>query len=245
MTCIFCRSVNCSYSTEEHVVPESLGGGDWSLLPPQLVCDQCQNYFGTKIEKNALADAPFNFIRTFLSLPTKKRRAPKISDPVEGTIEATGLPNFVYYDPPEHLRAAAEAGNKSQMRFPTRPKDPRAVCRFLLKIGVEVLALRGKQEVLQPKYDAAREFARRGMPGTSWWYIELTPEDAMRRWLVSTEDLNDGETLSKVEISEPEPGLEILIFRVGPAVFMTPLLQNIVPQLEGPQFSGERRIYHV
>lgn len=243
--CIFCKDAATSFTTEEHVVPESLGGGDWSLLPNGLVCDKCQNYFGAKIERNALGDAPFQLIRTLLSLPTKKRRAPKFSDLLEGTLVATGLPNSFFYEPSPSMREAIETGRKSQMRFPVRPRDPRTVCRFLLKIGIETLALGGKNVVLLDKYDAARDFARRGKPGSTWWYIECTPGDAIRRWLVSAQDLNDGETLARVEISEPEPGLEVLVFRLGPVVFMVPLVANVVPKFDGPQFSSERRTYYV
>ncbi len=144
MVCIFCKDASASFTTEEHVVPESLGGGDWSLLPNGLVCDKCQNYFGAKIERNVLGDTPFQLIRVLLSLPTKKRRAPKFFDSLEGILEATGLPNSFYYAPTTHMRGAIEAERKSQVRFPARPKDPRAVCRFLLKIGVETLALGGR-----------------------------------------------------------------------------------------------------
>lgn len=245
MACIFCKDAAASFTTEEHIVPESLGGGDWSLLPDGLVCDKCQNYFGAKIERNVLSDAPFHIIRTLLSLPTKKRRAPKFFDPLVGTLEATGLPNSFCYEPSPCMQDAIEAGRKSQMRFPVRPKDPRAVCRFLLKIGIQTLAVGGRNVALLGKYDAARDFARRGGPGSTWWYIECSPEDAIRRWLVSTQDLNGGETLSRVEISEPAPGLEILVFRLGPAVFMVPLVPNVVPELDGPQFSAERRTYYV
>lgn len=174
MTCILCKSTDGAYTTKEHVIPESLGGGDGSLLPMGLVCDRCQNYFGTKIEQSVLGDAPFHLIRTMLSLPTKKRRAPWFADPVEGRLEATGFPNQVFYYPSEQMCEVTDGGAKTQMRFPVRPKNPRLVCRFLLKMGIEVLASHGKEVALLPKYDAAREFARSAAPGCSWWYMELT-----------------------------------------------------------------------
>lgn len=245
MTCILCKSSDGAYTTKEHVIPESLGGGDEVLLPMGLVCDQCQNYFGTKIEQSVLGDAPFHLIRTLLSLPTKKGRAPWFADPLEGRLEATGLPNQMFYDPPEQMREATDEGAKTQMRFSVRPRNPRLVCRFLLKMGIEVLAAHGKEVALLPKYDAARAFARSAAPGSSWWYIELTPEDAMRRWLTIAQDLNEGEALAKAAIEEPEPGLEIFVFRLGPAVFMLPLVQNVLPAAEWAQNSAESRTYHV
>jgi len=46
--CIFCLSENSSFSKEEHIIPESLGGEE--ILPKGFVCDRCNQYFGTKVE---------------------------------------------------------------------------------------------------------------------------------------------------------------------------------------------------
>lgn len=67
----------------------------------------------------------------------------------------------------------------------------------------------------------------------------------MRRWLTITQELNEGESLTKAAIEEPEPGLEIFVFRLGPAVFIVPLVQSVIPVTEGPQYSAEKRTYHV
>jgi len=74
--CIFCMTKTGPFSTREHVLPESLGGGDWAVLPDGLLCDSCQNKFGSEIEQQALGDYPFSFLRTFLGIPTKKGKAP-------------------------------------------------------------------------------------------------------------------------------------------------------------------------
>jgi len=46
--------------------------------------------------------------------------------------------------------------------------DYRLLCRFLLKMGIEGVALGSVEQALDARYDAAREFARRGTPGSSW-----------------------------------------------------------------------------
>ncbi len=59
------------FNTKEHILPDSLGGGDWAILPEGLFCDNCQNIFGSSIEQQALADYPFVNFRTLLGIPTK------------------------------------------------------------------------------------------------------------------------------------------------------------------------------
>ena len=31
--CIFCKNSSARFTTREHILPESLGGGDWAVLP--------------------------------------------------------------------------------------------------------------------------------------------------------------------------------------------------------------------
>ena len=68
--CIFCKLTTGPFTTREHILPESLGGGDWAILPSGLLCDECQNRFGSSIEQQALIDYPFSFFRVFLGIPT-------------------------------------------------------------------------------------------------------------------------------------------------------------------------------
>ena len=70
--CIFCRTTNGPFTTREHILPESLGGNDWAILPEGMFCDSCQNRFGSHVEQLALGDYPFSFLRVFLGIPTKR-----------------------------------------------------------------------------------------------------------------------------------------------------------------------------
>ena len=48
--CIFChKDVSISKSVE-HIIPESLGNKS-HVLPKGYVCDECNNYFARKVEK--------------------------------------------------------------------------------------------------------------------------------------------------------------------------------------------------
>lgn len=78
--CIFCLTEDKTlFNTKEHIIPESLGSGDWAILPPGLFCDKCQNVFGSSIEQQALGAYPFSNFRTLFGVLTKKGKAPWFS----------------------------------------------------------------------------------------------------------------------------------------------------------------------
>lgn len=57
--CIWCleESPNANFKSESHVLPECIGNIGKQVLPQGVVCDKCNNYFGTKLEP-ALIDEP-------------------------------------------------------------------------------------------------------------------------------------------------------------------------------------------
>jgi hypothetical protein len=160
--CIFCKTTDGTFRTREHILPESLGGGDWAILPPGLFCDSCQNVFGSSIEQQALADYPFNLLRTFLGVPTKKRKAPWF-DCGEGRIDSALVQGQFHYKAATPFAAGLENGTKTQLRIPAYPKKPGMVCRALLKMGLEVIAADNHEDALSSRFDGAREFALRGV----------------------------------------------------------------------------------
>ena len=121
--CIFCKSETGPFTTREHILPESLGGGDWALLPDGLFCDQCQNHFGSSIEQQALADYPFSHLRVLLGIPTKKGKEPwfKFS---EGIVKASLGLRTIDYSPATHFKRATEEGHKTQIRLLAHPLKP-------------------------------------------------------------------------------------------------------------------------
>jgi len=53
MNCIFCKMDSIASSSIEHIIPQSIGNVEHTL-PAGVVCDRCNNYFSTKIEKPLL-----------------------------------------------------------------------------------------------------------------------------------------------------------------------------------------------
>lgn len=169
MKCIFCLRDDNSGTRVEHIFPESLGGGDWATLPPGVVCDPCNQYFGSKVESIALSDYPLNMIRLFNGVTTKKKKWASVPS-YRGRLEASPYPGKIGITPiNDDIENAIVEGRISQLRMIAETRDPLSLCRLMLKIGLETVAFDGASLILDKKYDAARRFARAPSRGTVWW----------------------------------------------------------------------------
>lgn len=114
MSCIFCKE-EVSSEHEEHILPESLGGKDWAVLPEGLVCEKCNQYFGAKVESPALSSFLFLPFRLFLQIPTKKDKAPRQQVTI-GEIMSSGIPGMVGANPrDDEIETGIREGNVTQM----------------------------------------------------------------------------------------------------------------------------------
>jgi hypothetical protein len=67
--CIWCHGVPPKVSFDiSHVLPECVGNENQQVLPKGIVCRDCNNYFGTKIEPILLDDPFFHVIAVVLGL---------------------------------------------------------------------------------------------------------------------------------------------------------------------------------
>jgi hypothetical protein len=73
MDCIFCHKVSDNSKSMEHIVPESLGNKR-IVLWRGAVCDKCNNYFATKIERQLLNQPYFVSVRHRSIIKTKKNK---------------------------------------------------------------------------------------------------------------------------------------------------------------------------
>ena len=195
--CIFCLSETAKFATDEHILPESLGGKQ--LLPLGLVCDKCQNYFGAKVEKPALAEHPFNVVRLFLAVPSKRKRPISIPlegfgtiSPVEmsdGTVLSVDLSSghLIVKPVPKSLKV----GDDIKFDFKYRVKEKRSICRALLKMGLETLAKDDRAGVFNPRYEQARRFARCPKRTDRWNYLEYVDWGILAKLLGSKRSYKD------------------------------------------------------
>lgn len=227
MTCIFCQKPAVGASVS-HVLPASLGGEEWACLPDGLVCSQCNQYFGDKVEKLALNSFPFLPFRLFLGIPTKKGAAPKMVTHL-GMLRGSLIAGHIGIDPvsPEVEEAICQGGI-TQMRILAEPTEPLAVCRMLLKMGLEVVAADSPDDARTPKFDSARMFARHPAKGMEWWFFISTNHAGLFDKFhtgISVEDWVKGVSLSVCQFDE----FEAFRLQLLDMIIFTPLDVRVLP----------------
>ncbi|MBP5481705.1 MAG: hypothetical protein J6Y22_08145 [Paludibacteraceae bacterium] len=190
MHCIFCHKESSNSKSIEHIIPESLGNKHY-FLPQGYVCDQCNNYFAVKIEKELLAQPYFVSLRSRCEISTKKGKDvkqkaifPDLSTNAEVVIKTTENGLIIHIDENEvELYENIKAKGIKQICIPYiyEPEYPNIIMsRFLAKCAYEYFLYQFSeenynkcaQELLSKENDLLkrlREYARYGK-GEFWHY---------------------------------------------------------------------------
>ena len=184
MRCIFCKSNSDLSVSIEHIVPESLGNKD-HVLPRGWVCDSCNNYLATKVEKPFLDSLYGRNSRATMAVPNKRGRIP----PVEGLhpMSRTRLEIVpsedgycVYPAPGEDASRWEESilnnkGGHFYIPTPDLPEPDNTTARFIAKIAFEALAFRclnvpgwNDELVDKKELDELRKYVRLGNSNHVW-----------------------------------------------------------------------------
>lgn len=91
MRYLFCKADSSGSRSVEHGIPEALGNRSF-VLPREVVCDRCNNYFAVKLEKPLLDEGWLFTLRARQGVPTKRGRLM----PVSGRLEGTDIDLFGY-----------------------------------------------------------------------------------------------------------------------------------------------------
>lgn len=151
MTCIFCES-EISKSPIEHIVPESLGNL-WYTLPPNKLCDSCNNDF-SEFEHKAISKTQLGFIRTKNGIKTKKGKPASFEI---GNIRGEGLESseknvLTFYGlEDKDIVGVNTKDNTFQIKIPDFHKSEMATSKMLLKMAYESLYKSNKELFL--RYD--------------------------------------------------------------------------------------------
>ena len=180
MLCIWCKQPSKKYA-KEHIIPEVLGCPDGFWLEQGEVCAKCNNDLGHL--DSALADS-FDFVRFFAGLPGKKGKLPKITSRSNITISWEGNHPIIeinlgskkvragsgrILNPPIDKLTSVRGSFETEgplgtvtLKVPVAhdPKLPRALHKISLAALVK---LHSYEHVMQPHYDAVREFVRKGI----------------------------------------------------------------------------------
>ena len=220
MRCIFCRQETTGGRRVEHIIPESVGGGDWCVLPPGVVCDFCNQYFGSKIEGVAAADFPLNMIRLMNGVITKKRKWATLPH-YKGLLEARPIPGTIGLEcASDEIEQRIMNGQITQLRVLAQTRHPALLCRMLLKIGIETIAYDNIFDALSERYDAARQFARAPRRGSRWWFLYCGDIGAGLNIAANTKPMSTG-------IHDCGGG-EVALIEMFDFSFVVPMTANVI-----------------
>ena len=159
--CIFCDSTTNAHKSDEHIVPESLGGKE--ILPNGLVCDDCNNYCGRKFEKVALDSESMKFERAFNRIPNKNGKIPFAN--IDKNPTYTGTNKLFKHSSPQMTKTIYGSGILN-IELPPSKLGP--LLRLLLKIGLEYFAKEHADDIFELKFKRAKDAVRYPSRGGKW-----------------------------------------------------------------------------
>lgn len=188
MNCIFCNKNTDDSMSVEHVIPESLGNVSL-ILEKGVVCDKCNNYFATKIEKELLSQPYFISTRHRNLIKSKKGHLipDKILIPHKGIgwvdawfdygEDGSCIIIFTKEDAEKIKNIPEGQFDKLMMPLISEPEYPnKHMSRFLAKCALEFLILRAGDKdfadvLLLDVFNPIRKYARYG-EGVFWPYSQ-------------------------------------------------------------------------
>lgn len=185
--CLFCDEGD-SFTTIEHIIPESLGNDD--LLLENEICDKCQNYL-SKIENYVLHRTPFGFWRTLYGIKTKKKKLPQV-DFAKKENSSGRLPDSSYHHDNislhshpdfstglifKDIKTQSEALEKGQLKYVLTPKALHEIGRFIGKIGIELICLQDRNLARSEEFQPIKDYVRRGFKDELWPVFHSSDRD--------------------------------------------------------------------
>jgi len=184
MNCIFCKKNSDDSKSVEHIIPQSLGNNNHTL-DKGIVCDACNNYFSTKIEKEVLDLPYFRSLRNRNYIPNKKKKIPNeigfFGNLKHGKVEILGNEGKTLQIVVEKKEIFEKilSGEFTNFKIPIQnrpPKNHLLLSRLLGKIAIEALAQKIQKvdnwniELVNDNgLDSLREYVRYGK-GKYWEY---------------------------------------------------------------------------
>ena len=164
--CIYCLNTEGSFTSEEHVIPESLGNDD-VVLPKGCVCDACNNGVLSILDNALRRFEPIAWSQVMYVPHTKAGKFPKANFSTF-TIEKTG-PRHIKMMPKnkageiKNLKQIGEDMHSFKVEWKGKKIDWNLIGRALYKIALGMVAFKqGREQACNSKFDAARNFIRNG-----------------------------------------------------------------------------------
>lgn len=165
--CIFCRRSDRPFTSEEHIIPESLGNDDL-ILDRGIVCDACNSGELAKLDLELLDSELVSPMRVLFTDATKEGKPP--SARLQNMLIYKTRPGHLHIRPHDrtgeirNLRKLPSGQTAFEFEVRGRPRfDGRGLARALYKIGLEMVAFDvNPAAALDPRYDDARAFVLEG-----------------------------------------------------------------------------------
>ena len=165
--CIYCLRTGGGFTSDEHIVPESLGNLDYLVLPPGYVCDECNNGILAQLDKWLIRSPAIAPLRVLYVPYDKEGHLPKASLG-NMTIERTGPRQIriTSKDRTGGVRNVRELGDDEvtfEINMQAGGFKPQRLARSLYKIALGMVALdQGQDTACDSRYNAARDFILNG-----------------------------------------------------------------------------------
>lgn len=164
--CIYCLNDTGIFTSEEHIVPESLGNYD-HVLPKGVVCDSCNNEILARLDEELVTSDMLGLLKTLFMPYTKDGKLPqatfqnltiKKTHPTHIVINTSSKKYFTMDETDEYGVVHFTIKTAGRKKF-----DPKTIGRSLYKIGLGMVAFhQGREVACDIRYDAARSFILRG-----------------------------------------------------------------------------------
>lgn len=158
-----------------HVLPQCVGNKNQQTLPNGIVCKQCNNYFGSKVEPTLLQDPLFHVIAVFLRLvdPQDMNEFRDLVFHVEHR-PVRSVERKLHCDigiSPKNMSLNIRYGIEGGISKTYETRELALLSRAVHKIAFESLAwqifvkgIRDDIDVFDPKFEPVRKWSRYGEP---------------------------------------------------------------------------------
>ncbi len=174
--CIWClgEPPTAEFDTS-HVLPECVGNANQQVLPAGIVCKQCNNYFGSKVEPALLRDPLFHVIAVLLRLKDP-RDMNEFRDYVFDTEHPPlgSVERKLHCDidiSPKNLALNVKYGIQGRMIKSYKPRELAFLSRAVHKIAFESLAWTifvksspTDMDIFDARFEPTRKWSRYGKP---------------------------------------------------------------------------------
>ena len=216
------------------MIPESLGNKK-TVLPKGAVCDSCNNYFASKVEKPVLASGEFTQLRFNQLLKNKKGRVPEtklIIGHNAVTARRNGRLDFSFKPEDfDKIQKYLSATKEGMIAIPVSGEPPHDhhLSRFLAKMALEAFTFRclkldGWNDYIvdHEQLDGIRNFAKCPKRNEVWEYSKrrIYDEDSSQKNIgdVNYQVLNEWDILVTGGIDDSEFYFVLAIFGMEYAI---------------------------